>query len=190
MPGTEEANTDRLAKHLITVRNEKVTGTLLRIDRYQPIVQHVFCVSNAIYRDRRDDIVEWLDLSGIISLRRHCLGLVAEHQLQDATNFMREIVPNLVSSLDLWVQSGSGRIAEETREQVRQASRTVERNLQKVSKPMPFFECLLMLIIVKELVSVTTPHNQLFTAVDSHYRINVASHFCEHRLKSLFGCFY
>ena len=119
---------------MVTTRNNKVATELRRI--YQPTVQHVFCISNRFYWGRRDEepdvATPWLLLSEIISLRRHCLGLVAEHQLQDASTFMEDLIPNLVSSINLWVQSGSGQIATETRAQVREASKEVEQLLQRV----------------------------------------------------------
>ena len=128
-------DSNRLQRHMVTTRNNQVGTELRRI--YQPTVQHVFCISNRFYWARRDEehdvALPWLRLSEIISLRRHCLGLVAEHQLQDASTFMRDLIPNLVSSIDLWVQSGSGQIAAETRAQVREASKEVERILQSVS---------------------------------------------------------
>ena len=120
---------------MVTNRNSRVIAELRQ--KYERTVQHVFCVSNKTYWDRRNEprdvAVPWLRLSEIISLRRHCLGLVTEHQLQDANTFMSDVIPNLVSSIDLWVQSGSGQIAAETRAQVRQASQEVERVLQCVS---------------------------------------------------------
>lgn len=119
---------------MIETRNSEVTSKLLQ---NYPHVKHVFCISNHIYWDRREkaaeDALPWLNLSNIIALRKHCIGLVADHQMQDASVFMKEKVPALVSSADLWVRSGLGSIAAETREQVRKASEQVERVLQSVS---------------------------------------------------------
>ena len=121
---------------MINTRNDKVTDALRRI--YERNVRTIFCVSNMLYQDIRDESFDcgapmpWLLLSGIISLRKHCLGLVAEHQLQAANTFMKEAMPELVLSIDLWVKSGSERIATETRNQVREASMEVERILQRV----------------------------------------------------------
>lgn len=119
---------------MVKTRNNKVITDLR--EKYRPTVQHVFCISNKFYWDRRNErhdiALPWLHLSGILSLRKHCLGLVAEYQLQDASTFIEEKMPNLVSSIDLWVQSGSRQIAAETRRQVRGASEEVERTLQQV----------------------------------------------------------
>jgi len=95
--------------------------------KYCPNVHYVFCVSNRIYSTRRhedqDVARKWLQLTEIISLRKHCLGLVTKHQQQDACTFMGDVVPNLVSLIDLWVQSGSRLIDTDTRAQVLEASR-------------------------------------------------------------------
>lgn len=113
------------------MRNEKVRNNLRVL--YPEKVDHIACVSNTIYSDNRNGAMRWLELSGIISLRRHCLGLVAGHQLQDATHFMRNEIPSLISSVELWVQSGSQRIATETRALIREASKSVERDMRNVS---------------------------------------------------------
>ena len=127
-------DSNRLKRHMITTRNESVVNNLRQI--YQPTVRDVFCTSKPLYWDYRDErrevALRWLQLSGIIRLRRHCLSLVAERQLQDASTFMRDRIPSLVSEIDLWVRSGSGRIAAETRQQVREAARAVEHILQRV----------------------------------------------------------
>lgn len=129
------ANDCRRQKHLIEVRNQAATAELRRV--YQENVRAVFCVSNELYRENRSLPVErsrpWLELSRIISLRKYCLGLVAEQQLQAATTFMEDTVPRLVNAISLWVQSGSGQITLETREQVRRASAEVEKILKRVS---------------------------------------------------------
>lgn len=121
-----------LQRHLITTRNKDVISKLNQ--KYHPVVQKVFCVSNRMYSTERNKDVkfaqEWLDLSEIISLRKYCLELVAEHQLRDACAFIRDVIPNLVSSIDLWVQSGSIQISLETRAQIRKASQEMEEILQ------------------------------------------------------------
>lgn len=115
-------------------RNTEVTRKLCQ--EYRPTVHYVFCVSNRIYSMRRhedqDVARKWLQLTEIISLRRHCLGLVTKHQQQDACAFMGNLVPNLVSLIDLWVQSGSRLIDTDTRAQVLEASQETERILQCV----------------------------------------------------------
>lgn len=119
---------------MVQTRNAEVTKELSQLYKQ---AQHVFCVSNKLWWDHREDHLRdaspWLELSGIISFRRHCIGLVAAHQMQDASIFMRERIPALVSAVDLWVQSGSGRIADEAREQISKASEEAEHILQRVS---------------------------------------------------------
>lgn len=119
---------------MVQTRNAEVTKELSQLYKQ---VQHVFCVSNKLWWDHREDHLRdaspWLELSGIISFRRHCIGLVAAHQMQDASIFMRERIPALVSAVDLWIQSGSGSIATDTREQIQKASEKAERILRRVS---------------------------------------------------------
>ena len=90
-----------------------------------------------MYWEKRDKDLDlalpWLRLSGILSLRRHCLGLVARHQLVDATSFMEEQVPSLVSAIALWVDSGSRDVGTGIRAQVREASAQAEGIMQRVS---------------------------------------------------------
>jgi hypothetical protein len=116
----------------VTVRNQNVTNKLY--ETYRPTVQHVSCVGNAMYQEHRRGALRWLELSGIVALRLFCLGLVADHLLQDAKAFMSDTIPNLVSSVHLWVMSGSERIASETRAQIREVSRSVEQDLRSVSR--------------------------------------------------------
>lgn len=131
-----EANTNsrRRKEHIIVTRNANVTAKLKT--KYQSTVGVVYCVGNHLYRDHRDVPGEtprkWLDLSGIIALRRHCLGLMAERQLEDATAFMKDDLPNLVTDISLWVQASSGKITEKTRKQVHEACQEVEILLQDV----------------------------------------------------------
>lgn len=116
-------------------RNDRVSSSLRQI--YQGIVRDVFCVSNTMYRDERDkarDVaIPWLRLSGILSLRRHCLGLMAQRQLRDASSFMKEQLPSLVAAIALWVESGSGQVSAGLRAQVREASAKAEGIMQEVS---------------------------------------------------------
>ena len=177
---------------MVKTRNDEVITDLRR--QYQPTVQHVFCISNVLYWNRRDEDQEvalpWLRLSQIISLRRHCLGLVAEHQRQDASTFMTELIPNLVSSIDLWVRSGSERIAAETRAQVREASQGVERMLQHVSSIlMPSSLCLPALTTSQELISAASPSNRVWPALNTQFGDWARNQFSEY-IQSFFAWTY
>jgi hypothetical protein len=91
----------------------------------------VFCVSNEDYwaKGRSRDILE---LSGIIQLRKHCISIVSERQLQAATRYMARKIPALLDSLQLWVQSGSGSVSVERKQVIRDTLSKVEKKLQKV----------------------------------------------------------
>ncbi|KAK1749872.1 nuclear GTPase SLIP-GC [Echria macrotheca] len=127
-----------LARYVIEERNRVVTAELMA--KYGPEVPtgnvSVFCSSNKLYWDHRnktpvDGHLPFLHLSGIISIRKHCLSLVSESQLSIALSYIHNEVPNLVSRLDLWVQSGAGDASTERKEAVRAALDQLERQMRE-----------------------------------------------------------
>ena len=97
----------------------------------------VFCVSNTDYWEHREapkeDALPALRLSRIIDVRRHCISIVAESQLRAATEYVKDVVPALLGSIELWVQSGSGSMSAERKQAIRNALDEVERGLHGVS---------------------------------------------------------
>jgi len=97
----------------------------------------VFCVSNKLYwshRDKaRDEALPWLELSRIMAVRRHCIGIVSSSQQLAATHYMRHQVPALLAQVQLWVQSGTGSADLEMRRELCSAVDTIEAWLRRVS---------------------------------------------------------
>jgi hypothetical protein len=122
----------------VSTRNEIVTNNLRELyeDRIPGDQLAVFCVSNKDYWDYRDhprdQSRDILDLSGIIQLRQHCISIVSESQLRAATLYMEQMIPTLLDSLQLWVQSGSGSLGAERKQVILDTLNKVEKRLQKV----------------------------------------------------------
>ncbi len=126
---------------MITTRNALVESNLH--DLYRDTIQggglHVFCASNALYWDNRDvrprDVASLsLELSGIIAIRKHCMALVSESQLRVATTYLRDDIPNLLSNVELWVQTGAGTADAEKKRAVREALDLFGDHLRRVSR--------------------------------------------------------
>lgn len=83
---------------------------------------------------RRPDL-DWLALSGIIALRRHCLGLTAEGQLRALETYVGKAVPRLLAQAGLWVHAGEGDAGEERKTAVRAALAEVEGRITTVCEP-------------------------------------------------------
>lgn len=139
----EYLNTDlrvpRLKKYLVETRNSTVTEKL--VQQYRSQIPggrlRVFCVSNHDYREYRlepkDQALPFLQLSGIIAVRKHCLSIVAESQLQIVTKYVRDDIPALLGDVELWVQSGAGTADAEQKRVVRETLNTLESQLKEVS---------------------------------------------------------
>ena len=131
-------NSARLKKYLITTRNNYVRQSL--DNRYRDQVPRnelkVFCVSNKDYWDHRDlskdEALPFLQLSGILSLRKHCISMVASSQLFSAMKYIRDGIPAVLGDIDLWVQSGAGSVDAERREEIRITLNALEARLTEV----------------------------------------------------------
>lgn len=97
----------------------------------------VFCVSNVEYWENRlkpkEKALPFLLLSGILEVRRDCISIVAESQFRAATEYMKSTIPALLGSIELWVQSGSGSVASERKEAIRNVLDGIKRELDGVS---------------------------------------------------------
>jgi hypothetical protein len=125
---------------MITTRNALVGSKLhdLYGDKIRGGDLHVFCASNTLYWDKRDlrsrdKAVPFLELSGIVAIRRHCMALISESQLRVATKYLRDDIPNLLSNVELWVQTGAGTADAEEKRAVLEALGTFEDRLRRVS---------------------------------------------------------
>lgn len=127
-----------LKRYAIEMRNEYVVGKLQETyrDYTEAEALHIFCVSNTMYWEKRKDeksVAEpFLNLSGIIAIRKHCTALVSAAQLRTSSSFLDNDVPSLLSDIELWVQSGSGSTSAEQKEAIRNVLDKVERRLRKV----------------------------------------------------------
>ncbi|KAK3994289.1 hypothetical protein QBC44DRAFT_322976 [Cladorrhinum sp. PSN332] len=104
----------RLHHYLVTIRNGWVISKLKR--KYQIATApefelQVHCVSNSHYWDHRHEAksksLPYLELSGIISLRRHCASLVSQAQHRLAKRYIQDEIPGFLGELELWIQAGS-----------------------------------------------------------------------------------
>jgi hypothetical protein len=75
----------------------------------------------------------FLNLSGIIGLRRHCIGIVAESHLRATTEYIRDEIPAFLGSVELWVQAGAGNATAERRQHILNTVSAVQEELNKVS---------------------------------------------------------
>ena len=129
----------QLTTHLITYRNSVVTAKLQ--EDYQKYAGEeplkVFCVSNPIYENNRDKPIgsslPLLELSGIIDLRRHCVGVVADSHLRATVEYIKVEIPSFVSSVELWTQAGSENGSAEKKDMILKAVAAVQQELDKVS---------------------------------------------------------
>lgn len=99
----------------------------------------VFCVSNVLYRDwRRKPKIQsepWLRLSGIIGLRRYCMGLTDDAQLRSLQNYLSIDIPALLGNVSSWVQAGAKTSTAEQKENVRAALDELQEDLEEVRIP-------------------------------------------------------
>jgi len=128
-----------LKRFLITTRNQQVTGALQTLYEAQVPAADlpIFCISNLDYwehRDRpKDEALPFLQLSGILQVRRHCLSLVAEGQFRAAKEYVTNAIPALLGSIELWIQSGAGSVSAERKAAIRSALDEIEQELDAVS---------------------------------------------------------
>lgn len=93
----------------------------------------VFCVSNTDYWKHRRDALDFLQLTGIIPVRKHCISMVAESQLRAATKYIKDSIPALLSDITLWVESGSGSVSAERKKLICETLNALEGRMKRVS---------------------------------------------------------
>ncbi|CAI6339181.1 unnamed protein product [Periconia digitata] len=130
-----------LQRHLITVRNRSVSRGLRKKYAEHPAARNlqIFCVSNTMYEEKRHDLVAevkpHLQLSGIIELRRHCMGISAESYLRQTKEYINHRVSAFVASLELWAQTSLGDMNEERNQQVLQVVSAAQEYTNKLTRP-------------------------------------------------------
>lgn len=135
---SREAHTFELRRFIVKKRNEGVSSGLKRQYKNHPAARllKTFCVSNKMYWDQREKRATiarpYLELSGILELRRYCIGIVAESHLRAMKAFVKDEIPALLGSIELWVEAGSGNITAERKQQILNVISAIERELDEV----------------------------------------------------------
>ncbi|KAL4778791.1 hypothetical protein BJX76DRAFT_352331 [Aspergillus varians] len=110
----KEAAELELKRFLISRRNRWVTDAFTGAWRDQ--IRGVFCVSNKLYSDYREEDLDqanaYLELSGIRQIRRHCQSVPADAQLRATELFLQDRVPALLNSLSTWAAAGSDTVTQ------------------------------------------------------------------------------
>lgn len=141
-----------LKRHIITTRNRKVSNDIQRRNRDNITGEGLktFCVSNVLYWEQRNKPVReskpFLELSGILDLRRHCIGIVAESHLRATVEYIRDEIPALLGSIELWVQAGAGNASAERRQQILDVVSTVQSLMDEVRLKSTFKGVLLNVV--------------------------------------------
>jgi hypothetical protein len=127
-----------LQRFVVRLRNDKVSHRLREEYRNHPIATSlgIFCVSNKIHWDNREKAADislpYLRFSGILELRCHCIGAVAQSRLQATQTYIKDNIPALIGSVELWVEAGSGNASAESKQRVLDAVSAIQQELEKV----------------------------------------------------------
>jgi hypothetical protein len=132
-----------LKRFIVTLRNDKVSCSLRQAYRNHPVATslRVFCISNNVYWDNRekpsDVALPYLNFSGIVDLRRYCIGVVAQSRLEAIRNFIKDAIPALLGSIELWVNAGCGNASAERKQRVLDAVAAMQQELDEVRSFQP-----------------------------------------------------
>jgi hypothetical protein len=130
--------TFELQSLIMELRNDKVFLSLQEEYRKYPnaTTLDVFCVGNKMYwacrKEFADVTLPKLELSGILKLRRYCIRLVAESHLRATKTYVRDEIPALIGSVQLWVEAGARNGSAESKQQILDAILAIERELDEV----------------------------------------------------------
>ncbi|KAF4962888.1 hypothetical protein FSARC_9044 [Fusarium sarcochroum] len=102
-----------LKDYLVQTRNQIITGQLRTLSA------------------SRTESMRFLNLSGILLVRKHCISIVAHSQRRIATRYMKDEIPALLADIELWVQSGARTATEERREALCQSLNNIEQHLRR-----------------------------------------------------------
>ncbi|RYO90874.1 hypothetical protein DL766_001625 [Monosporascus sp. MC13-8B] len=139
---SRETHKFELLRHIVELRNDKVSDRLREEYRNYPIARTMktFCVSNKLYWENRGKpataALPYLKLSGILELRRYCIGIVAESRLRATREFIRDEIPAFLGSVELWVDAGSSNASAERRQRILDAVSAVQRELDELKSPV------------------------------------------------------
>ncbi|KAH7084158.1 hypothetical protein FB567DRAFT_528499 [Paraphoma chrysanthemicola] len=135
-----------LKRFLVELRNAKVSNGLQKEYRDHPIAASlgIYCIDNELYREHRnkpvDDALPYLISSGILDLRRYCIGLVAQSRRQEMKTFIKDKIPALIGSVELWIDNGSGDASAESRKRVLDAVSAIQSEFDKLKSPDSMLE--------------------------------------------------
>jgi hypothetical protein len=141
MKRTEIAEAEQVLKlthFIVSLRNDKVKLGLQEEYRNHPLATslRIFCVSNKVYWNNRekphDVAMPYLTLSGILDLRRHCIGVVAQSRLRAIRILIKDEIPAFIGSISLWVEAGFGDPSTESKKQILDAVSTMQQELDEV----------------------------------------------------------
>jgi hypothetical protein len=149
-------NLDRLSHYIINIRNRDVSSHLQSL--YNSDLREgnlkTFCISNTIYWQERDKPTQkalpFLNLSGIIELRRYCIGIVAESHLKETINYMKNEIPTLLNSVQIWIDASLGDANAERKQEILNTVSAIQRELDEVRSlrnSMRNNICLLCLVV-------------------------------------------
>lgn len=117
---------------LVRQRNARVTRELA--GRYSGT--RVFCVSNTMYSEHREEPADqaeaYISLSGIRELRRYCQLVPAAAQLHATSTFLNNEVPALLTSLRQWALAGADPVTAEKAATLRRVLGDTEAVLRQV----------------------------------------------------------
>ena len=61
---------------------------------------------------------KFLELSGVLDLRRYCIGIVAESHMRATVEHIEDEIPAFLGSVKLWIEAGAGNATAERRQQI------------------------------------------------------------------------
>ena len=131
---SKEAHEFHLKHHIINLRNRRVSEDL----RLKYRGSKIFCISNNLYHDNRHEpekiAMPFLQLSGILQLRRYCIGIVARSRLHATQDFIGDQIPAFLGSVMLWVEAGSGNASAKAKQQTLDAVSAIQSEMRQVSE--------------------------------------------------------
>lgn len=117
---------------LMNERNERVARALST--KHDGVT--IFCVSNTLYSEHRNGLQEgsqeYIRLSRIQDLRRHCQLVPAEAQMAATTAYLEHQVPALLGSLRQWTLSGQDNVGIENSNNLRIFLEDLEKTIRRV----------------------------------------------------------
>lgn len=94
----------------------------------------IFCVSNKLFSENHNGDSErekaYIELSGILKLRRHCQYIPAEAQMIHVAKFFRSAIPANLASVEMWADGAFNHEEMEKASGISEVLAKAERNLK------------------------------------------------------------